>query len=144
VDRGAASFSLKYLNDEILKRDLSELIAFGKGTGSDGYLNTYYTAKEPEKRWTNVENGPELYCAGHMLEAAVAYAQATGDARLLAIMSRYTDYIQSVFGKEKGKLDSYPGILKSSALTRPSITRATRKPELSSYFINTAARFPAF
>ena len=39
---------------------------------ADGYLNSYYTVKEPGRRWTNLRDNHELYCAGHMIEAAVA------------------------------------------------------------------------
>src|SRR5262249_29890720 len=44
----------------------------------DGYLNTYYTLARPKERWRNIQHGHELYCAGHLIEAAVAYHQATG------------------------------------------------------------------
>ena len=37
----------------------------------DGYINTYYTSVAPDKRWTNLMEGHELYCAGHLIEAAV-------------------------------------------------------------------------
>ena len=44
----------------------------------DGYLDTYFTLVEPQNRWKNIQYGHELYCAGHLIEAAVAYQQATG------------------------------------------------------------------
>ncbi|MGV8926395.1 MAG: beta-L-arabinofuranosidase domain-containing protein [Ewingella sp.] len=48
----------------------------------DGYLNIYFTVKAPELRWSNLAECHELYCAGHLIEAGVAYAQATGKNRL--------------------------------------------------------------
>lgn len=46
----------------------------------DGYLNTYFTVKAPAERWTNLAECHELYCAGHMIEAGVAYFRGTGSA----------------------------------------------------------------
>src|SRR5262245_18843544 len=66
--------------------------------GADGYLNSYYTVAEPGRRWTDLAHGHELYCAGHLIQAAIAWRRATGDERLLAIARRFVDYIHSVFG----------------------------------------------
>jgi DUF1680 family protein len=73
----------------------------------DGYLNTYFTIHEPEKRWTNLMEGHELYCAGHLIEAAVAYFQATGKDKLLNVAKRFADLIGETFGE--GKKQGYPG-----------------------------------
>ena len=54
----------------------------------DGYLDTYFIIKEPEKRWTNLCEGHELYTAGHMMEAAVSYYQGTGKRKLLDAAER--------------------------------------------------------
>ena len=51
--------------------------------------------REPDKRWTNLRDNHELYYAGHLLEGAIAYFQATGRRRLLDIMERYVDHIAS-------------------------------------------------
>jgi DUF1680 family protein len=67
----------------------------------DGYLNTYYTLAEPQNRWKNIQHGHEMYCAGHLIEAAVAYKQATGKGKLLDVACRLADHIGSVFGPGK-------------------------------------------
>lgn len=67
----------------------------------DGYLNTYYTLAEPQARWQNIQFGHELYCAGHLIEAAIAYKQATGKDKLLKVAVRLADQIESVFGPDK-------------------------------------------
>jgi DUF1680 family protein len=67
----------------------------------DGYLNTYYTLVEPQNRWRNIAHGHELYCAGHLIEAAVAYHQATGKRKLLDVAGRFADHIGRVFGPGK-------------------------------------------
>ena len=54
----------------------------------DGYLNSYFTVKEPDRRWTNLQEAHELYCAGHLMEAACAYYEATGKDRFLKIMEK--------------------------------------------------------
>ena len=50
----------------------------GRAQEPDGYLNTFFSVKEPDRKWTDLQECHELYCDGHMIEAAVAYYQATG------------------------------------------------------------------
>jgi uncharacterized protein len=71
----------------------------------DGYLDTYYTLVEPQNRWKNIQYGHELYCAGHLIEAAIAYQQATGKHKLLDVARKLADHIDSVFGPGK-KIDA--------------------------------------
>ncbi|MBO4512890.1 MAG: glycoside hydrolase family 127 protein [Victivallales bacterium] len=73
----------------------------------DGYLNTHYIVTETDKRWCELFYKHELYCAGHLTEAAVAHYNATGDKKFLNAMRRYCDYICDVFGPD-GK-QGYPG-----------------------------------
>ena len=69
-----------------------------KAQEKDGYLNTYFQITAPEKKWTNLVEGHELYTSGHMIEAAVAYALATGKEKFLQIAMRNADLICRVFG----------------------------------------------
>jgi len=92
---------------ENIADEIIELI--GRAQQEDGYLNTYYTLAEPNSRWTNLIEGHELYCAGHLLEAAVAYYNATGKDRLLNIARRLADLICEVFGTKEGQIKGYPG-----------------------------------
>ncbi len=62
----------------------------------DGYLFTYYTLNNPEERWTDMEKH-EAYCAGHLIEAAVAYHRATGKRKLLDAAIRFADHIDAGF-----------------------------------------------
>jgi uncharacterized protein len=71
----------------------------------DGYLNTYYTLVKPKERWKNIQFGHELYCAGHLIEAAVAYHQATGKRKLLDVAIKLADHIERTFGPDK-KVDT--------------------------------------
>ena len=92
---------------ETIADEIIELI--GRAQQSDGYLNTYYTLVESNARWSNLIEGHELYCAGHLIEAAVAYHNATGKDRLLKIASRFADLICDVFGHGDGQINGYPG-----------------------------------
>lgn len=75
----AASYSLYYHPDAEIEAQIDEIVDdYEKMQQPDGYLNTYYTVVEPGRRWTNVHRMHELYCAGHLIEVAVAYYQATG------------------------------------------------------------------
>ncbi|MBE6359652.1 MAG: glycoside hydrolase family 127 protein [Lentisphaerae bacterium] len=73
----------------------------------DGYLNTHFSVTEKDMRWKNLFYNHELYCAGHLTEAAVAHYRATGSRVFLDAMCRYCDYICDVFG-ENGN-HGYPG-----------------------------------
>lgn len=75
---------------------------------ADGYFNCCYLAKHPEKRWTSRVDH-ELYCAGHLTEAAVAYYQATGKRKLLDVMERYMAHIEQVFIKDRSATFVTPG-----------------------------------
>lgn len=81
----------------------------GRAQQPDGYLNTYFTLVRPDARWSNLVEGHELYCAGYLIEAAVAYYRATGKDALLQIARRFADLICQVFGNKDGQIKGYPG-----------------------------------
>lgn len=106
----AVAYTLETGPDKELEALADETIRLiGKAQCEDGYLNTYFTIKAPELRWTNLKEGHELYTAGHMIEAAVAYYNATGKRKFLDIVTRLADLICDVFGEEEGKCHGYPG-----------------------------------
>ena len=105
----AASYSLATHRDPVFERRLDDLIAtIAAAQQPDGYLDTYYIVKEPGHRWTNLRDNHELYCAGHLLEAAVAHFQATGKRTFLNVAMKLADHIDSVFGPPPKRL-GYPG-----------------------------------
>ncbi|HXX38883.1 MAG TPA: beta-L-arabinofuranosidase domain-containing protein [bacterium] len=67
----------------------------------DGYVNSYYQVVEPGRRWTDFGYGHELYCAGHLFQAAVAHHRATGGVRLLGVARRFADYLCATFGPDR-------------------------------------------
>lgn len=94
----AAAYSLAFAPDHKLEQTVDEAIELiGEAQCPDGYINTYFTVKEPEGRFKNLSEGHELYTAGHMMEAAVAYYEVTGKDRFLKIMCRMADLLCDVF-----------------------------------------------
>jgi len=67
----------------------------------DGYINSYIQSRESPQPWTDMDNGHELYCAGHLFQAAIAFQRALGDHRLLNIACRFADHIDAIFGPAK-------------------------------------------
>jgi DUF1680 family protein len=143
----AASCSIAAHPDPKLELTLDEVIALvASAQQPDGYLNTYYTAVEPGKRWTNLRDCHELYCAGHLMEAAAAHYQATGKRTLLDPLCRYADRIGKVFGARPGQKRGYPGH-EEIELALVKLYRATgerRYLELSRYFIDERGRMPHY
>ncbi|WJQ05725.1 glycoside hydrolase family 127 protein [Geobacillus stearothermophilus] len=129
---------------EALADDVIELL--GRAQQPDGYLNTYYTVKEPGKRWTNLRDNHELYCAGHLIEAAVAYFQATGKRRFLDIMCKYADYIGTVFGRGEGQIPGYDGHqeIELALLKLYEVTGNESYLKLSQYFIDQRGQQPHY
>ncbi len=112
----------------------------------DGYLNTYFTIKEPEHRWQNLLECHELYCAGHMMEAAAAYYEATGKDKLLHVMERMADHIISRFGNGDGKVKGIPGH-QEVEIGLMRMYHVTGKPEykaMARYFLEERGKDPDF
>ena len=99
----AAAYSLALKWDGVLSQRVDEMVGLiGRCQQKDGYLNTYFTVKEPENKWKNLLECHELYCAGHLLEAAAALHEAAEKDELLHICARLADHICDRFEKEEG------------------------------------------
>jgi DUF1680 family protein len=143
----AVGYSLASHPDPALEKTADEVIeVIAKAQHENGYLNTYFTIKEPGKQWTNLVDDHELYCAGHMMEAAVAYFKATGKRMLLDIMCRFADYIASVFGTEAGQIRGYDGHqeIELALVKLYEVTGEQRYLKLSQYFIEERGQTPHF
>lgn len=129
---------------EKLADDTIDLIAAAQEP--DGYLDTYYTVAQPDKKWTNLRDNHELYCAGHLIEAAVAYYETTGKRKLLDVMEKNVACIASVLGRELGQKKGYPGHPEIElALIR--LYHATGKHQyldLAEYFITERGQSPSY
>ena len=111
-----------------------------------GYLNVYFTLVHPEERWSRLYDGHELYCAGHLIEAAVAYFEATGKRKLLDALCRYVDLIAALFGRAPGQKRGYPGHpeLELALIRLYRITRDEKHLALARYFIEERGMSPAY
>jgi DUF1680 family protein len=107
----AASWALAGDDDPELDRLVDRVIEIvGDAQQPDGYLDNFYTVGQFEKRWTNLTVTHELYCAGHLFQAAVAHVRATGKQSLLDIACRFADLICDTFGpEESGKTPGTDG-----------------------------------
>ncbi|KNC95109.1 glycoside hydrolase family 127 protein [Trabulsiella odontotermitis] len=143
----AVAWSLCQMPDPLLEKTADEVIELvAAAQCEDGYLNTYFTVKAPAERWTNLAECHELYCAGHMIEAGVAFFQATGKRRLLKVVCRLADHIDQVFGPAENQLHGYPGHPEIElALTRLfEVTQQPRYLTLASYFVEQRGTQPHF
>ena len=106
----AASYSLMSHPDPALEVRIDEAVQLiAAAQQPDGYLQTYFSVKAPEKRWTDFAMGHEMYCGGHLMEGAVAYFQATGKTAFLEVMRKYADHLVKTFGKGPGQIRAYDG-----------------------------------
>lgn len=143
----ASSYSLEKHYDPELDKLIDETIELlASSQQSDGYLNTYITTVCPERRWKDLRDSHELYCAGHLMEAAVAHYNATKKRSLLDIVCRYADYIDTVFGPEEGKLRGYPGHqeIELALVKLYRVTGEKRYLNLSLFFINERGKEPHY
>jgi hypothetical protein len=102
----------------------------------DGYLNSYYQVVEPERKWSDLDFGHELYCAGHLIQAAIAFKRAVGDERLLKIACHFVEHIETVFGPgKKEEACGHPEI--EMALVELSrLTGEERRLHLAQFFVD--------
>lgn len=143
----AVAYSLTTHPDAALKRTADEVIELLEAAQrEDGYLDTYFIVKDPKNRWKCLRDCHELYCAGHLLEGAVAYWQATGKDRFLNVMRRYVDYIATVFGRGEGQMRGYPGHeeIELALCKLYDVTGEKKYLDLAAYFIDERGRDPKY
>jgi DUF1680 family protein len=141
----AAAYSLALHPDPELEKHADEVIdLISRSQCEDGYLNTYFTLTEKGGRWSNLTEGHELYCAGHLIEAAVAYYEATGKDRLLKTVCRYADLIARIFGPGDDQIHGYPGHpeIELALVRLYHVTGQRRYLELARYFVETRGHRP--
>ncbi len=97
----AMAYSLKNRPDSALMKKADEWIdKIAAAQLPDGYLNTYYTLTDLDKRWTDMSMH-EDYNGGHMIEAAVAYYNATGKRKFLDVSIKWANHFNDMFGPGK-------------------------------------------
>jgi len=143
----AVAYQLTVNSDPELEKRADEVIdLIGEAQQEDGYLNTYFIVKEPEMKWKNLAECHELYCAGHLIEAAVAYYKATGKDKFLNIMQKNADLIESKFGPEADKLKGYPGHqeIELALIKLYEVSGKEKYRDLAKFFIDQRGKEPFY
>lgn len=109
----------------------------------DGYFNLYFQQIAPDKRFT--EHGKhELYCLGHLIEAAVAYYHATGKDTLLTSVKKYADFVYDLFAVRDGAAFVTPGHeeIELALMTLYRVTHDQKHLELCRFFLDERGKHP--
>lgn len=124
-----------YDNDELIRIVDESVEKIIKNRDENGYFNSHFLVTG--ERFT-VRNEHELYCAGHLMEAAVAYYKATGKRALLDVMCKYADYIEKIFIKEQSAEFMTPGHpeIELALVKLYEVTGEKRYLEMSKFFID--------
>lgn len=142
----AVAYSLRTYPDQELQKIAEETFdLIGEAQEEDGYLDTYFTLKEPERKFKRLAESHELYCAGHFMEAAVAFFQVTGEKKVLEIACKLADCIAQNFGENK-KVHGFDGHeeIEIGLMKLYRMTKNTKYLDLANYFIKVRGTLPAF
>jgi DUF1680 family protein len=135
------AYSLSNERDAELQRRADAIIdKIAAAQQPDGYLNTFYTLVKPQERWKNIRTGHELYCAGHLIEAAVAYQQATGKRKLLGVAIKLADHIDHTFGPDQKVDASGHEEIELALLKLYRATKQERYLKLAQFFLDMRGR----
>ena len=143
----AVGYSLHTHPDDALAQQADAVIELiREAQQPDGYLNTYFSNLEPENRWRNLRDWHEMYNAGHLIEGAIAYYQATEKRTLLDVVIRFADHIETRFGPREGQRHGYPGHpeLELALVKLWRHTGDRKYLELSRFFVDERGREPHY
>ncbi len=104
----ACAYGLCAHESTAVRGQMNEVIALVEAAQeADGYINTFFQLMHPDLKWRNLNSLHEMYCGGHLIEAAVAIYECLGERKLLDVAIRFADHVASVFGP--GKRRGYCG-----------------------------------
>jgi DUF1680 family protein len=112
----------------------------------DGYLDSWFIGRAPGERWTNLRDKYELTAAGHLIEAAVAHFQATGEQSLIGPVLKYVDHIAATFGPGEEQKHGYGGQqeIELALIRLYGVTKDEKHLDLAQYFIDARGQQPNF
>ncbi len=134
----SVAYILEKKEDPTLEATVDELVDLIEANQDEnGYFNIFYTVIEPHNRWKN-RSGHELYTAGHLIEAAIAYYYATGKDKFLRLMCKFADHIEQVFKINQSATFATPGHeeIELALVKLYRCTQETRYLELAKFFVD--------
>lgn len=143
----AASAYLQHHPDHKTEALVDETIRLlANAQQSDGYLNSHILTWRPRHRFKNLRDLHELYCAGHLIEAGVVHRLATGKETLLDVVTRFADYLTTVFGTGPGQLPGYCGHpeIELALIRLYRLTGKERYLNLSRFFVEQRGTKPYY
>ena len=143
----AVAYSLREKMDpELEKKALETIDLIAEAQEDDGYLDTFYSILGINYRYQSLAGSHELYCMGHFIEAAVAYYEATGNEKVLAVAKKAADNINDNFGPEDGKIHGYDGHeeIEIGLLRLYHVTNDSKYLNLAKYFLMERGKNPDF
>lgn len=136
----AIAYSLQNIPDAALEQKADEWIAkIASAQEPDGYINTFYSLTGLDKRWQDMEKH-EDYCAGHLMEAGVAYFQATGKRLLLDVAIRMADHIDTQFRQANKPWVSGHEEIELALVKLYKVTGEDRYLQLADWFLDQRGR----
>lgn len=145
LESAANSYALK--QEKELKNMMEEVVSLIEAAqDNDGYLSTYYQIEAPDLKFRRLFESHELYCAGHLIEAAVAYFKATGDNRLIKVSEKFVHCIDQAFGQEEGKINGADGHqeIELALVKLYEVTGNQNAVNLSKWFLDVRGQDPDF
>lgn len=141
----AVGFSLIYHSDDELRNEAKRIIdIICSAQMPDGYLDTLFIINDLSRRFSNLKDWHELYCFGHLAEAAVSFYKATGETKLLDTACRFADLIADTFGEDKNK--GYPGheIAEMALVKLYEVTGNEKYLDCAGFFIDERGKKPYY
>lgn len=136
----AIAYSLQTHPDAALEQKADEWIAkIAAAQEPDGYINTYYSLTGLQNRWTDMEKH-EAYCAGHLMEAGVAYFQTTGKRTLLEVAIKMADHIDLEFRQANKPWVTGHEEIELALVKLYKATGTTRYLDLADWFLDQRGR----
>lgn len=140
----AAAYALALGPDRKIQERLDSVIGIVTAAQeADGYLNTFFQIRYPNLKWRNLLAMHEMYCAGHLVEAAVALAETVGDRRLLGVAVKLVDHIMSIFGPEKRRGYCGHEEIELSLLRLADLTGESKYREFARWMVEERGKGPS-